>query len=405
MNAHMQGPTQPRARRDLRIDISFKTMLLVVAALAGCWLALHLLPILLVVVVALFLVGTLNPAVEWLEHHGLKRSTGIAIVFSALLVTTALLALLTVPALLDQIRALIVREPEMRGQIADVLAHHRLTAAMAPTLRNVHYDAIARAAAGTAFAISSRALEIIAYLASSIFLALYVMIDRDRLRGGLFAMLPRSQHVRLSRVLLRLETIVSGYIRGQVLTSALMAIFVFALLALCRISNALPIAVFAGIADVLPYIGVILSIGPAALAASAKGWVVVLIVVVVLLAYEEFESRFLVPKIYGRALRLPSSIVLLALLIGGTLMGIVGALLALPVAAAIRMLIEELRVTLPGEQLDDAVVRSRDASSEKEYAQRSQGVPAAQAAAIAIEISEDRQHEEDDIRAVDSAAS
>jgi len=222
-----------------------------------------------------------------------------------------------------------------------------------------------------------------------------VMIDRDRLRGGLFAILPRSQHVRLSRVLLKLETIVSGYIRGQILTSALMAIFVFALLALCRISNALPIAVFAGIADVLPYVGVILSIGPAALAASAGGWVVTVVVVVVLLAYEEFESRFLVPKIYGRALRLPSSIVLLALLIGSTLLGIVGALLALPVAAAIRMLIEELRITLPGEQLDNAVVRSRDATSEKEYAQRSEGMPAAQAAAIAIEISEDRQHEDD----------
>ncbi len=395
MSNHTEDPPQPRARRELCIDISIKTILLVIASIAGCWLALHLLPILLVVVVALFLVGTLNPAVEWLEHHGLKRSTGIAIVFVSMLVTTALLALLTVPALVEQIRALIVREPEIRAQVAEALAHHRLTVAMAPALRNVHYDAIARAAAGTAFAISSRALEIVAYLASSIFLALYVMIDRDRLRGGLFAMLPRSQHVRLSRVLLRLETIVSGYIRGQILTSALMAVFVFALLALCRISNALPIAVFAGMADVLPYIGVILSIGPAALAASAKGWVVVLIVVVILLAYEEFESRFLVPKIYGRALRLPSSIVLLALLIGGTLMGIVGALLALPVAAAIRMLIEELRVTLPGEQLDDAVVRSRDARSEKEYAQRSEGVPAAQAAAIAIEISEDRQHKED----------
>jgi predicted PurR-regulated permease PerM len=226
-------------------------------------------------------------------------------------------------------------------------------------------------------------------------LALYVMIDRDRLRGELFAMLPRSQHVRLSRVLLKLETIVSGYIRGQVLTSALMAIFVFALLALCRISNPLPIALFAGLADVLPYIGGILSIVPAALAASPKGWVVVAIVIAVLLAYQEFESRFLVPRIYGRALRLPSSIVLLALLVGGTLMGIVGALLALPVAAAIRMLIEELRVMLPGEQLDDSVVRHRDESGEEEYAQRTEGVPVVKAAAIAIEISEERQHEED----------
>jgi predicted PurR-regulated permease PerM len=291
MNIDTQGPTQARAGCERRIEISFRTMLLVVATIAGCWLALHLLTILLVIVVALFLVGTLNPAVKWLERHRLKRSTGIALVFVAMLITMALISLLTVPALINQVQALIGREPEIRGQIVHILARHQFTAGMA------HYDAIARAAAGTAFAISSRAMEIVAYLASSIFLALYVMIDRDRLRGGLFAVLPRSQHVRLSRVLLKLETIVSGYIRGQILTSALMAIFVFALLVLCRISNALPIAVFAGMADVLPYVGVILSIGPAALAASAEGWVVTLIVVVVLLAYEEFESRFLVPKI------------------------------------------------------------------------------------------------------------
>ena len=128
---------------------------------------------------------------------------------------------------------------------------------------------------------------------------------------------------------------------------------------------------------------------------SPRGWVVVATVIAVLLAYEEFESRFLVPRIYGRALRLPSSIVLIALLIGGILMGIVGALLALPVAAAVRMLIEELRVILPGEQLDDAVVRHRDESAEEEYAQRTEGVPVTQAAAIAIEMSEERQQEED----------
>ncbi len=80
MNVQIRGPSQPRAKRGQRIDISLKTMVLVVATLAGCWLVLHLLSILLVIVVALFLVGTINPAVEWLERNSLKCSTGIAIV-------------------------------------------------------------------------------------------------------------------------------------------------------------------------------------------------------------------------------------------------------------------------------------------------------------------------------------
>ncbi len=125
--------------------------------------------------------------------------------------------------------------------------------------------------------------------------------------------------------------------------------------------NALAIAVFGGVADVLPYIGIFLTIGPAVVAALAKGPTVTVIVLALMLAYEEFESRVLVPVVYGRALRLPSSVVLFSLIVGATLLGIVGALLALPVAAAILMLIEELRVELPGEtELDE------DAEAEKE---------------------------------------
>ncbi len=222
------------------------------------------------------------------------------------------------------------------------------------------------------------------------------MIDRDRLRGGLFALVPRSRHVRLSRILINLETIVGAYIRGQVLTSLLMSIFTFLLLTACRVENALALAVLAGLADVLPYVGVLLSVGPAVLAALARGPIVALVVLVLMLVYEEFESRALVPRIYGRALRLPSSVVLFALLAGGTLMGVVGALLALPVAAAVMMLIEELRVELPGEQeqVVDVRVREADDRGEEEYERRAEGVGAEEAAAIAVEISQDRREDE-----------
>jgi len=116
-----------------------------------------------------------------------------------------------------------------------------------------------------------------------------------------------------------------------------------------------------------------------------------------MIAYEEFESRVLVPRIYGRALRLPSSVVLFALLAGGTLMGILGALLALPVAATVMMLIEELRVELPGqqEQVADVEQRVGDERAEEEYERRTEGVAAEQAAAIAVEMSDDRRREKD----------
>jgi hypothetical protein len=122
-------------------------------------------------------------------------------------------------------------------------------------------------------------------------------------------------------------------------------------------------------------------------------------VLVLMLIYEQFESRVLIPRIYGRALRLPSSVILLSLLVGGVLLGIIGALLALPVAAAVLMLVEELRVELPGqqEQAEDVEIRERDDRGEEEYERRAEGMPAEQAAAIAVEISTDRHKEENSL--------
>jgi predicted PurR-regulated permease PerM len=280
--------------------------------------------------------------------------------------------------------------------LAKWLAGSHLTSPLSEVLRKVHSGDLARIATSNAIEYSTRALAVCAYILSSVFLALYIMIDRDRLRGGLFLLVPRSHHIRLSRIMLSLETIVGGYMRGQVITSALMAIFVFILLKACGVSNALAIAVFAGVADVLPYIGAMLSVGAAVLASLSRGPDIIIIVLVLMLAYETFESRLLIPRIYGRALRLPSSAILFSLLAGSVLSGVVGALLAIPLAAAILMLIEELRVELPGqqEQAADVEIRERDDRGEEEYERRAEGMPAEQAAAIAVEISTDRHKEE-----------
>ena len=98
-----------------------------------------------------------------------------------------------------------------------------------------------------------------------------------------------------------------------------------------------------------------------------RGPVIIIVVLAMMIIYKQLETSVLVPRIYGRALRLPSSVILFSLLAGSVLLGIIGALLALPVAAAVLMLIEELRVELPGqqEQAADVEIRERDDRSEE----------------------------------------
>ena len=389
-------PSQDDRPRVIRIEFSPRTLVILALLIPGLWVLNRILPVVLVLVAALIIVGTVSPAVRWLEERRMRRGLGIAIVFTGLVVVTVLVITMTIPSLFAQATNLLDQEPALQARLANWLAGSNLTSPLAELLRNLRFGDLVTVTASDAIEFSRRVVAIFAYVMSSVFLALYIMIDRDRLRGGLFLVVPMSHHIRLSRVMLNLETIVGGYIRGQVITSAFIAIFVFCLLTACGVSNALAIAVFAGVADVLPYIGGLLSVGAAVAAALPRGPAVIIVVLVLMLAYEELGSRVIIPRVYGRALRLPSSVIFFSLLAGAVLLGIPGALLSLPVAAAVLMLIEELRIELPGqhEQAEDVETRERDDRGEEEYERRTEGMPAEQAAAIAVEISTDRHREE-----------
>jgi predicted PurR-regulated permease PerM len=395
-----QGPAEFPPKEDrprvVRIEFSPRTLVILVLLVPGLLMLNQLLPVILVLVAALIIVGTISPAVRWLEERRMRRGLGIAIVFTGLVVVTVLFITMTIPSLMEQVTILLDKGPALQARLANWLAGSHLTSSLAKLLRNLQPSDLVTITTSDAIEFSRRVIAIFAYIMSSISLALYIMIDRGRLRGGLFLVVPMSHHIRLSRVMLNLETIVGGYIRGQVITSAFMAIFVFFLLNACGVSNALAIAVFAGAADVLPYIGALLSVGAAVAAVHSSDPATIIVVLVLMLTYEELESRVIVPRIYGRALRLPSSVILFSLLAGAVLAGIPGALVSLPVAAAVLMLIEELRVELPGqlEQAEDVDIRERDDRGEQEYERRAEGMPAEQAAAIAVEISAERHKEE-----------
>jgi predicted PurR-regulated permease PerM len=354
------------------------------------WLAVQLLPVFLVIVIGLMIVGMVAPIVRWLERKHLRRGVAIAIVFSGMLVTIGLVAALTIPRLAAQVWQLADRMPQMQSELAQFLQRSKLSAPLAQSVQSTRITELAANAARVGLSYSPHIVALIGYAVTAVFLSLYLLIDRDRMRGGVFALVPRSYHVRLSRVLIGLETIVGGYMRGQVITSLLMTAFTFVVLSIAGVPNAIALAVFAGVADVLPYIGGLLACGPAVLAASANGPTSAIAVLAVLVLYQEFESRFIVPRVYGNVLRLPSSVVIIALLVGGTLLGILGALLALPIAAGVRMMVEELRVELPGETSDDPVTTMKDARGEREYEARAAGIPIEQAAGIAAEIAQEQ---------------
>jgi predicted PurR-regulated permease PerM len=376
-------------RPALRFELSGRTLLWIGVVAAGVWLLTKLWWVLVLVAMSLVLAGTLRPLVAALEARRVPRSLALAIVFLGLTAALTALCIVTLPPLVAQLADIVARAPEHQRRIVAFMKRHDLLEPLAASVQRARIGELIEGAGQWMLTFGSRVVIIIAEAVTVLFLALYIIAGREREQGAVFAVVPRRYHLRLARILLNLETIVGGYVRGQLITSAAIVAFTFVLLTLANVENALAISIFAGITNVLPFIGSIIAGVPAVLGALNQGMAQALIVLVAFTLYQEFESRVIVPRVYGRVLRLSPVAVIVALLVGGTLLGVVGALLALPAAAAIRMIVRELRVGMPGDDLDDTSLRARDEEAEREFAHLAAGAPAAEAAAIATRMAED----------------
>lgn len=386
-------PNESEPRR-IRVEIAPRTIVYVLLAVAGIWIALQLQTVLIVVTVALVMVGTLDPMVAWFERRGVKRGRALVLLFVAIAALIAGVLLLTVPPLITQLLHLIEDAPRGRDKVVEWLRQYKLARPFVQAVKAVPINDLVVRAGNTMVGYSSDILTVVGYAISTTFLAIYLLADPVRSKGLIYAIVPRHHHLKLARILLELKAIVGGYMRGQLITSVAIAVFAFAVLTAFRVDDALPLALFAGMTDIIPFVGGYVASIPAILAVTPSGTAAVIIVFILMFAYQEFESRILVPRVYGKVLRLPPAVVLVSLLIGGTLMGIVGALLALPIAAGLQMVARELRVELPGETPRDERMRARDEKAEHIYERLTEGATAADAGAIASELAEKLKRQE-----------
>lgn len=378
-----EAPPPPSS---LRIEIAPKTIALVLGAAAAIWVLGQLTNVLMVVTVALILVGTFDPLVAWLEHRGLRRGRALVLVFVAAALLLTGVVLLMVPPLASQLIDLIGSAPTERAKLIARLDDYAWSKPLVKAIEEIPLDDIGARAGAVVIGYSTKLLAMVGYGLSTLFLAIYLLADPVRSKGLLYAVVARHHHVKLAKILLELKHIVGGYMRGQLITSLSISVFVFLLLKVLGADNALAIALFAGLTDVIPFVGGYIASTPVIVAVTPQGLTVTLIVVAIMVVYQEFESRLLVPRVYGRTLRLPPAVVLVALLVGGTLGGILGALLALPIAAGLQMVIRELRVDLPGETTSYEDNKRIDERATEVYEQLTEGVPAAAAGVVAEEL-------------------
>jgi predicted PurR-regulated permease PerM len=321
----------------ITVQLSVKNILIIAGVLVGLWLLVQLWGVLLLSAVGLLIAAALMPYVDWLWRKTHNRPLAVVLVVLAVLAAVALVLLMIVPTIVTQGRDLWEEAPELQERAArftDERGWHDLSARIreftpGALVRDRDWVDTSRTVIGVVFS-----------LFTVFFLAAYFLLDARRLKQFLYFSTPRPWHTHIRELLPALQRVVGGYIRGQAITSGAIFAFSIVLLTATGVPNPIALAAIAAVADLIPLIGVYILIAPMAVSALQVSMTTGIVVVGAMVVYQQFEDRVLVPRVYGQTLRLPTIAVVLALLAGVELLGLIGALLSLPVAAAIRVVVE-----------------------------------------------------------------
>jgi predicted PurR-regulated permease PerM len=307
---------------------------LIVLAAYIIWVALF--DVVLLLLVSGIFLAALEPIVERIERSGLPRGVAVLTVMLVIASGVALLAILVVPALFTQITDLLSNLPDTADRLRALLQRHGLGNQFNDQLDQIKVPSnLARHVLGA----STAALNFLVTALTVVIITTYLILDAHRIDHVIYERLPRTYHHHARYMLARMQEVVGGYIRGQVLTSAIIMGFALVLLLVLRVPNPMPLALLAGVGDVIPVIGVVVIVAPLTAAALTVSVQAGVIIAVAMIVYVWVENNILVPRIYSETLSLPPLVIFLALIVGGKLLGLAGALLSLPLTAALRVII------------------------------------------------------------------
>lgn len=316
--------------KQYRVDISYKTILFIAAFIASLWVLFLIREVIILLFVAVIFMSALSPIVTYLERFKIPRALSIASTY--IIVVTLLVGLfsLMITPLVEQTVKLAQTLPTTLGNIFP----------QGWVNQSVIQDQVA-GFSKNAFSIGLIILDNFIALISVAVLAFYLLLDRDKLDKLVTQFLPQHE-VRISLVSKKIEERLGGWVRGQVALSVIIGTITYIVLLILGIPYALPLAIFAGLMEVVPVIGPIISAVPAVLIAYAISPLLALFVVGAYFIIQQLENHVIVPQVMKKAVGLNPLIVIVAVAVGGKLLGIAGALLAVPVAVVIQIITEDI---------------------------------------------------------------
>jgi predicted PurR-regulated permease PerM len=344
------------------------TVLLTWAALVA---AVHVSNILIIVVIAFVIAVGLEPAVRRLERANMRRGMAVLVIFMLLLFVAFGFVMLVGPPLVHQISGLSADIPHYLDKLANrqdsvgqYIRDHNLV-----TKIKVFIDTLP-AQIGRSFdtvlGLAGRVGSLVFNVVTVAILTVYFMLSLPSMRKTAALVFSPDRREQGRRVIDRSVSKIGGYVAGNLVTSAICSALALIVLLVGGVPFAVPLAAWAGVADLIPQVGSYLGAAPAIIVAFFASPVLGIIVLVYFIVYQQFENYYLVPRVMKDAVDLSPAAVIISTLVAGSLLGFAGALLALPIAATIKVVIYDVWLADRREQGDELVAEKLEEASRAE---------------------------------------
>jgi predicted PurR-regulated permease PerM len=298
------------------------------------------------VAISLFVALALNPAVEFFIGRGLGRGAAVAAVFALALVAIVLVALVLVPPLVEQVTNFFDGLPRLVSDITrgngplGFLERDYQVVERVKELTSAKSGDLA-GQAGPVLSVVEGAASTVFGLLVIAFLTLFMLIEGPNWRRVSMDLVPERHRARIERIGAGTYKAVGGFVLGNLAASLVAGIVSTAVLVVAGVPYAIPLGLFVVFIELIPYLGPLVATVVLAAAGLSQGIGTAVLVTALMVVYHAIEGHTLRPLIYGRAVRLSPLAVLIAILIGGELAGILGALVAIPVAGALKVVFAE----------------------------------------------------------------
>jgi predicted PurR-regulated permease PerM len=300
--------------------------------------------VLVLIGVALFVALGLEPAVSWLARRGLRRALAVTLVCVGLVVVVGGFVALAVPPMIEQAGTFLAQTPrylqllqDRSSTVGQLDAQFGLTQHLRQALvgeGSTLVDGVLGAGLAVLGALGDTVVVVV--------LTVYFLATLPAMRRAAYRLAPASRRPRAILIGDAICVRFGGYVLGNVVMSVIAGAATFVWLLVLGVPYALPLAVLVALLDLIPVVGAVIGGGVTTLVALTVSWPTALATAGFFVVYKLLEDYLLMPKIMGRTVDVPAVLTVVAVLIGGALLGVIGAVVAIPVAAAVLLVVQEI---------------------------------------------------------------